>query len=170
MIFLALTIGAIFIDAILLSSLFGFMTSSLTTLFLVTIILYFGITKKSILFGLLSALLMEAFFKYMPGSYVVSFLVVAAIIFLISRFLNLPSLRDTNSVATIIGVAIVAAFINYLFFFALILVAGFIRDDYNFLTLYGSFNIIAVISYGIEAFVILHCLKFLDKRHRLVPL
>ena len=162
MVFLISTIIIFFLDAILLPSFFNFKFSSLLSLFLIAIILYSGVNKKSIWIGISISALIEIIFKYNPGSYVISFIILILIIFLVSKFLNLPLLKHAN-IYTVLGLSLFAPFLNYLLFFIFIAISGYIKSDHRLiLPMYSPVNPLLIFCYLLETFLILFMFRFLE--------
>ena len=162
MIFLISTIIVFFLDIIFLPSFLGFKFSSLLSLLLISIILYFGVNKKSIWVGILISAIIEIILKYIPGSYVTSFVILVLFIFLALRFLNFPSLKYSG-ISTILVVSTFAPFINYLFFLIFNIVSGYAKNDYGLiLPFYSPINPLFLILYSLEMFLIILAFRFLD--------
>ena len=152
-----------FLDTIFIPAFIGFYASSLISLLMIAVILYLGINEQSISIGFLFALLVEYVFKYTPGSYAITFLLIALVIFLISRFLNLPSLKSSRNIVDIVSLSVVAPFINYLFHLVFTGISAYTKDGYSFLL--PAHDLILLVYYSVGMFLILIFLKLLDTRH-----
>src|SRR3989344_8105887 len=103
---IAILIGILFLDFIFLPSFFRFYDSSLSSLFLISVILYYGINKNTVLFVFLSALLIELLAGYNPGLYSIAFLLCVLILFILSKTFNIPTVSQASSIFTYAGLSI----------------------------------------------------------------
>jgi len=86
---LALIFIAIFlIDGLILPSIFGFRESIMVLVFLVAMILNWGVIIPVLGVGSIISLFLEFFWKMPPGSLVLMFLIAALIFFFISSFFS----------------------------------------------------------------------------------
>lgn len=146
-----LSIAIFFLDVLFLPSLLGFFNSSLSSVFLISLILYFGLTKRSILFGVIFSLLLEIILGYRLGSYSVSFLIVCSLFLFASKFVTIPR--------SIWILSLIGPFLNYVFYFVFIFINNRILHAFQNPTLY--------LYYSIETFLILNLLTYFNAKKRI---
>ncbi|OGN09503.1 MAG: hypothetical protein A3J46_00470 [Candidatus Yanofskybacteria bacterium RIFCSPHIGHO2_02_FULL_41_11] len=158
-----LSILIIFLDFVFIPSLTGFLYGSLSSLFLISLILYFGIRKNVVVACLFFCILVELSLGYKFGSYSASFLFICLLILLISRFINIPTVKGSGNILTISILSLAAPFLNYVFF----VVFNYI-DERNLLGLrYEIIDLAYLGYYALEAFLILNAIKLLDAQKRI---
>jgi len=134
-------LSVLFLDSIILPSLFGFYDSSLTSLFLISVILNFGIDKKTILFVFLSSLLVDFLLGHDPGLYSLSLLILVLIVFVLSRAFNIPTGKNSG-IYSFFALSLLGVFLNYLL-------------SFRTLSLLNWINLV----YLVEVFLLLICLN-----------
>ena len=134
-------LSVLFLDSIILPSLFGFYDSSLTSLFLISVILNFGIDKKTILFVFLSSLLVDFLLGHDPGLYSLSLLILVLIVFVLSRAFNIPNGKNSG-IYSFFALSLLGVFLNYLL-------------SFRTLSLLNWINLV----YLVEVFLLLICLN-----------
>lgn len=81
-------VAVFFIDGLILPGVFGFREGIMTSVFLIAIILNWGVITPILGVGSATSLFLEFFWKMQPGSLILMFLAVALIFFFISSFFN----------------------------------------------------------------------------------
>lgn len=158
MLFLALFV-IIFLDFIFLPSFFGFFESSLTSLFLISTIFYFGINKKTISYVFLSAILIEIVVSYSSGTYVLSFILIIAFLFLISKIFNINPVKNSTNIYNYVRTSFAVVLMNYLLSQFFSLISGYTEGHWVF----SQKNLIDSLSlvHTAEAFMLLSCLNLI---------
>ncbi len=160
MVFLVPIITTVFLDLIFLPAFIGFQNSSLLSLFLISIIFYLGINKRSILIGIFLSVFIEIIFKYNPGLYTISFLIMVAMIFCVSKFFNFPTIRSSNNIFTTIGLSVAVLFTNYAFYLVFMVVSDYIKNDYRNMVPMHSLLTPALVGYYLfETLLIFYFIK-----------
>lgn len=146
-----LSITVIFLDLILLPSLLGFFNSSLSSVFLISLILYFGVTKRSIVFGLIFSILLEIILGYQLGSYSISFLISCALLLFASKFISIPK--------SILILSLTGPSLNYAFYLIFVFM--------NKQALYAFRDPVLYLYYFVEIFLILNLLTYINAKKRI---
>ena len=86
-----LFLAAMFLDGIILPTLFGFRESFLTIIFLVIMLLYYEVSLQGLIFGVVLSGLAEFYWGLKLGALILPLLASAGTLFLLNRFLNIQS-------------------------------------------------------------------------------
>ncbi|GEM_PF-5929459 len=157
--FIAIFAGILFLDIIFLPAL-GFYDSSLVLLFPISVILYYGINKKTVYFGFFAFLFFEFLAGYSPGQYSLSFMAAVLILFLASRAFNINPGKNSSFFPAYIGLSIIGVILIYLLSFIFILISGYILGSLSFNAVRLSW---LPLLYFAEVLLLLLCLNFLKK-------
>ena len=112
-------IAVLLFDGLVLPAFFGFRESFLSVLVLIMPILYLGLTKNYVFFGLFFSFILESFRGLNFGVLTIPFLFTVLVIFLIHRFLSIQYVHGDrfSLVKSASFVLISVAFVYVLLFF-----------------------------------------------------
>ena len=147
----------IILDFIVLPAV-GFFNGSLLSLFMISLILYYGVQEKPIILGLGLAVLTEFSLGYKLGAYSVSFLILCILILFISKFFNIPTIKTSRGVNTIFMLSLAGPFLYYGF----IVIFNLINTR-NFIVPAHAADFVYLAYYFLGIFLLLNFLKYVQK-------
>ncbi|MBI2674289.1 MAG: hypothetical protein HYX22_00925 [Candidatus Yanofskybacteria bacterium] len=147
---IAIFITVLLFDGLVLPAFFGFRGSFLFVLVLIMPVLYLGLTKNLVFFGLFFSLILELFRGLNFGVLAMPFLFTVAVIYLTQRFLDIQYTYDTRfnlSRSGLIVLMSVAFIYVFSFFYRYFDISTRLPDGQAF----RHFDILSVLTMVLEA-------------------